>query len=128
MLDGAMGTALYSRGYFINRAFDEANATAPEKVFAVHESHIAAGADVIETNTFSANRCMLAKYGAQERLEEINREGFFFFFFFFFVLFCFVLFCFVLFCFVLFCFCFCFCFCFLFLFMIKNNLLINHQQ
>eukprot|EP00009_Paramoeba_aestuarina_P005771 CAMPEP_0201523328 /NCGR_PEP_ID=MMETSP0161_2-20130828/19451_1 /ASSEMBLY_ACC=CAM_ASM_000251 /TAXON_ID=180227 /ORGANISM="Neoparamoeba aestuarina, Strain SoJaBio B1-5/56/2" /LENGTH=682 /DNA_ID=CAMNT_0047922419 /DNA_START=63 /DNA_END=2111 /DNA_ORIENTATION=+ len=75
MLDGAMGTSLYSRGYFINRAFDEANCTCPDKVFAVHEEHIASGADVIETNTFSANRCMLSKYGAADQLEAINRQG-----------------------------------------------------
>ena len=52
MLDGAMGTALYQLGCFINRSFDEANLTAPQKVAAVHEAHINAGAEVIETNTF----------------------------------------------------------------------------
>jgi hypothetical protein len=75
LLDGGMGTALYARGYFINRAFDEANLTDPQKVVSVHLSHIGAGAEVIETNTFSANRCLLSKYGCAEKLAEINREG-----------------------------------------------------
>eukprot|EP00008_Paramoeba_atlantica_P012591 CAMPEP_0201489498 /NCGR_PEP_ID=MMETSP0151_2-20130828/22842_1 /ASSEMBLY_ACC=CAM_ASM_000257 /TAXON_ID=200890 /ORGANISM="Paramoeba atlantica, Strain 621/1 / CCAP 1560/9" /LENGTH=685 /DNA_ID=CAMNT_0047875113 /DNA_START=63 /DNA_END=2121 /DNA_ORIENTATION=- len=75
MLDGAMGTALYQLGCFINRSFDEANLTAPQKVAAVHEAHINAGAEVIETNTFSANRCLLSKYGAADQTAEINRAG-----------------------------------------------------
>lgn len=75
LLDGAMGTALYARGYFINRAFDEANLSDPEKVLAVHRSHIIAGAEVIETNTFSANRFLLGKYGSGDKLKTINLEG-----------------------------------------------------
>jgi methionine synthase I (cobalamin-dependent) len=46
--DGGMGTSLYERGYFINRAFDEANCSNADKVRAIHESFIAAGANVIQ--------------------------------------------------------------------------------
>ncbi|MEZ6197261.1 MAG: bifunctional homocysteine S-methyltransferase/methylenetetrahydrofolate reductase [Planctomycetota bacterium] len=73
--DGAMGTLLYESGYFINHSFDEANVTRPETVLACHRSYVEAGADLLETNTFSANRFLLARYGAQDRVTEINREG-----------------------------------------------------
>ena len=75
LMDGAMGTSLYAKGCFINSAFDEANLTQPSKVAAVHESHIAAGADVIETNTFSANSLILSKYGCCNKVREINLAG-----------------------------------------------------
>ncbi|RMG15468.1 MAG: bifunctional homocysteine S-methyltransferase/methylenetetrahydrofolate reductase [Planctomycetota bacterium] len=73
--DGAMGTMLYERGVFVNRSFDELNLTQPDLVREVHAEYVAAGADVIETNTFSANRFKLAPHGLVDRLEAINREG-----------------------------------------------------
>lgn len=73
--DGGMGSSLYEKGYFINRAFDEANAIEPDKVRAIHEEMIAAGANVIQTNTFSANRIILARYGIPEKVREVNRLG-----------------------------------------------------
>jgi len=75
LLDGAMGTSLYSRGCFINRAFDEASLTCPEKVLAVHEEHIAAGADIIETNTFTSNSFLLGKYGIGDKVVAVNEAG-----------------------------------------------------
>ena len=57
--DGAMGTMLYARGVFLNRAFDELNLTQPDLVADVHHAYVRAGADVIETNTFGANRIKL---------------------------------------------------------------------
>ena len=57
--DGAMGTMLYSRGIFINRCFDELNLSAPEMVLDLHRAYAAAHADILETNTYGANRYKL---------------------------------------------------------------------
>ncbi len=73
--DGAMGTMLYGKGVFINRCFDELNISSPEMVKEVHSEYIAAGADIIETNTFGANRHKLMMHGLGAQLEEINRQG-----------------------------------------------------
>src|SRR5580765_3282698 len=73
--DGAMGTMLYARGVFINKSFDALNITAPELVAAVHEEYVQAGADIIETNTFGANRIKLGSFGLADELHAINVEG-----------------------------------------------------
>jgi methionine synthase / methylenetetrahydrofolate reductase(NADPH) len=73
--DGAMGTMLYAKGVFLNRSFDELNVTQPELVLGVHQAYVLAGADVIETNTFGANRVKLAPFGLGDRTADINREG-----------------------------------------------------
>jgi homocysteine S-methyltransferase len=73
--DGAMGTMLYERGYFINRSFDEANLTSAELVRSVHAAYVRAGADVLETNTFSANRLLLSRFGIPEKAAAINQAG-----------------------------------------------------
>jgi methionine synthase / methylenetetrahydrofolate reductase(NADPH) len=75
LCDGAMGTSLYARGVFINRCYDELNVSQPELVRGVHEEYLQAGAEIIETNTFGANALRLQRYGLEERVEEINREG-----------------------------------------------------
>jgi homocysteine S-methyltransferase len=73
--DGAMGTMLYAKGVFINQCFDALNLNAPERVAAVHREYVRAGADVIETNTFGANRIKLRGFGLADRLRDINVEG-----------------------------------------------------
>lgn len=73
--DGAMGTMLYSRGVFLNRSFDELNLTQPDLVAEVHQLYVRAGADVIETNTFGANRVKLAAFGLADRLHAINVQA-----------------------------------------------------
>jgi homocysteine S-methyltransferase len=73
--DGATGTMLYGKGIFVNRSFDELNLTKPELVAEVHREYLRAGADVLETNTFGANRFKLLPFGLADRVAEINREG-----------------------------------------------------
>jgi homocysteine S-methyltransferase len=73
--DGAMGTMLYAKGVFINRCFDALNLTEPSRVAEVHQDYLRAGADVIETNTFGANRIKLRGFGLADRLRDINSEG-----------------------------------------------------
>jgi methionine synthase I (cobalamin-dependent)/5,10-methylenetetrahydrofolate reductase len=75
LLDGAMGTMLYARGVFINRSYDELNVSQPELVRAVHMEYLQSGAQIIETNTFGANRFRLEHYGFVDRVREINLAG-----------------------------------------------------
>jgi methionine synthase I (cobalamin-dependent)/5,10-methylenetetrahydrofolate reductase len=73
--DGAMGTMLYARGVFVNRSFDALNLTSPDLVSEVHREYLRAGADVIETNTFGANRIKLGSFGLADKLHDINLAG-----------------------------------------------------
>ena len=57
--DGAMGTMLYANGVFINRCFDELSLSSPDLVSGIHRDYVAAGAEILETNTFGANRVRL---------------------------------------------------------------------
>ncbi|HEX8432771.1 MAG TPA: homocysteine S-methyltransferase family protein, partial [Longimicrobium sp.] len=72
LFDGAMGTMLYSKGVYINRCYDELCVSQPEMVADVHRAYVRAGAEVIETNSYGANRLKLARYGLEERTHEIN--------------------------------------------------------
>jgi len=73
--DGAMGTMLYSRGVFINRCFDELNLSAPDLVRQIHREYADAGAEILEANTYGANRSRLAGFGLAEKLASINEAG-----------------------------------------------------
>src|SRR5471030_2820955 len=73
--DGAMGTMLYAKGVFINKSFDALNVTQPDLVAEVHQQYVRAGADIIETNTFGANRIKLASFGLLDKLHAINEQG-----------------------------------------------------
>ncbi len=75
ILDGAMGTELYNRGFFVNVCYDELNLTEPDLVREVHEAYVAAGAEIIETNTFGANPVKLSSFGLDRRTEDINRAA-----------------------------------------------------
>ncbi len=75
VVDGAMGTMLYSKGVFVNVCYDELNLTQPKLVQGVHEEYVRAGAELLETNTFGANPVKLAGYGLAERTEDINRAA-----------------------------------------------------
>jgi homocysteine S-methyltransferase len=73
--DGAMGTMLYAKGVFINKSFDALNLTQPDLVAEVHQEYVRAGADIIETNTFGANRIKLGAFGLADKLHAINAQG-----------------------------------------------------
>jgi methionine synthase / methylenetetrahydrofolate reductase(NADPH) len=75
LADGAMGTVLYARGIFINRCYDELNLSDPGLILSVHEEYLQAGAEILETNTFGANRIRLARYGLAGKTAEINAAG-----------------------------------------------------
>ena len=75
LMDGAMGTMLYSRGVFVNVCYDELNLREPEIVRDVHAAYVAAGAEIVETNTFGANPVKLSSWGLEDRTEEINRTA-----------------------------------------------------
>jgi homocysteine S-methyltransferase len=72
--DGAMGSMLYEAVGSV-RCFDELNATEPEAVFRVHQAYIEAGAQIIETNTFGANRFKLAPLGLGDEVQRLNSRG-----------------------------------------------------
>jgi methionine synthase / methylenetetrahydrofolate reductase (NADH) len=75
VLDGAMGTMLYSRGVFVNVCYDELNLSQPALVQEVHEAYVHAGAEILETNTFGANPVKLSSHGLDDETEAINRSA-----------------------------------------------------
>ncbi|HJR62802.1 MAG TPA: bifunctional homocysteine S-methyltransferase/methylenetetrahydrofolate reductase [Gemmatimonadaceae bacterium] len=75
IFDGAMGSMLYAKGVFINQCYDELNVRSPELVVDVHRAYLKAGAEVLETNSFGANRLKLAQHGLEAQVREINRAA-----------------------------------------------------
>ena len=75
VFDGAMGTMLYSKGVFINQCYDELKVRSPELVREVHRAYVKAGAEVIERNSFGANRVKLAQYGLEGQVAELNHAA-----------------------------------------------------
>ena len=75
LFDGAMGTMLYSKGVFINKCYDELNLRSPEMVLEVHKQYVKAGAEILETNTYGANRVKLRSFNIDDELREINIAG-----------------------------------------------------
>lgn len=75
LLDGAMGSLLYERGVLHTRSYDELNLSQPELIRTVHRDYVHAGAELIETNTFGANRIALARHGLAEQAATINRAA-----------------------------------------------------
>ena len=70
--DGAMGTLLHDRGVKIDACFDALNLSQPALAAEIHRDYIQAGADLIKTNTFGANRTKLDRHGLEDRVEEVN--------------------------------------------------------
>src|SRR5438874_10923661 len=75
VLDGAMGTMLYSKGFLLNVCYDELNLKQPKLVQEVHEAYVRAGAEILETNTFGANPVKLRTFGLADDTEQINRTA-----------------------------------------------------
>src|SRR5215216_1332549 len=75
LADGAMGTMLHAHGVGFDKCFDELNLTNPLAVAEIHRAYIEAGAELIITNTFGANRFKLAKHGLQDKTIAINKAG-----------------------------------------------------
>jgi methionine synthase / methylenetetrahydrofolate reductase(NADPH) len=73
--DGAMGTMLHAAGAALDRSLPELNRSDPALVATIHESYLSAGADIIATNTFGANRLWLGDHGLADQVGEINRAG-----------------------------------------------------
>ncbi|MEJ2709333.1 MAG: bifunctional homocysteine S-methyltransferase/methylenetetrahydrofolate reductase [Anaerolineales bacterium] len=73
--DGAMGTVLNARGVDFDQCFDALNLTQPGLVAEIHHAYIEAGSQIIQTNTFGANRYKLAEHGLQDKVAEINQAG-----------------------------------------------------
>src|SRR5256712_8873386 len=75
LFDGAMGTMLYAKGVFINKCYDELNLRSPEIVLEVHKQYVRAGAEIIETNTYGANRVKLRTFAIEDELRDINSNA-----------------------------------------------------
>ncbi|CAN5633122.1 bifunctional homocysteine S-methyltransferase/methylenetetrahydrofolate reductase [soil metagenome] len=75
LCDGAVGTLLFQRGAPVDQCFDHLNLTDPTLVQEVHRDYLQVGAEIIETNTFGANRFKLEKHGLGGDVYEINRRG-----------------------------------------------------
>src|SRR6266540_2688543 len=72
VFDGAMGTMLYAKGFFLNVCYDELVLKQPKLVQEVHAEYVRAGAEILETNTFGANPLKLGSYGLADDTEKIN--------------------------------------------------------
>jgi homocysteine S-methyltransferase len=75
LCDGAMGTLLYARGVNYEQCFDALNLSQPELILNIHREYISAGAQIIETNSFGANRAKLEAYNLGDRVREINMRA-----------------------------------------------------
>lgn len=75
VFDGAMGTEIYRRNFFVNTSYENLCLSNPGVIEAIHRSYLDAGAEVLTTNSYGANFNKLAKFGLAERLEEINRAA-----------------------------------------------------
>ncbi|MGZ9221532.1 MAG: bifunctional homocysteine S-methyltransferase/methylenetetrahydrofolate reductase [Anaerolineales bacterium] len=75
LADGAMGTMLHARGVGFDKCFDELNLTNPSAVADIHRAYIKAGAQLILTNTFGANRFKLSKHGLEDHVLQLSQAG-----------------------------------------------------
>ena len=75
IFDGAMGTEIYRRNFFVNASYEQLCLSSPDTIRDIHRAYIEAGADIIETNTFSANRISQKEYRLEARAREVALAG-----------------------------------------------------
>lgn len=75
LLDGAMGTQFFARGIKTDMCSAYLNITSPDIVFDIHQAYLQAGSDAVITNTFSANKYVLARYDLAGKIEDINKAA-----------------------------------------------------
>ncbi len=75
LADGAMGTLLHTHGVPLDGCFDQYNLTKPDMIKGIHRSYVDVGVDLLETNTFGANRLKLTEYGLEDQVVAINQAG-----------------------------------------------------
>ena len=75
IFDGAIGTEIYRRNFFVNASYEQLNLIRKEVILDIHQEYLAAGAEVLTTNTFNANARRLGKFGLADQTVEINRAG-----------------------------------------------------
>ena len=75
IFDGAMGTELYKRNFFVNNSYEQLNVTRPAVISEIHRAYLSAGAEVLTANTFNANARNLRRYGIASEVAAINRAG-----------------------------------------------------
>ncbi|MBR2372985.1 MAG: bifunctional homocysteine S-methyltransferase/methylenetetrahydrofolate reductase [Lentisphaeria bacterium] len=75
VFDGATGTELYKRNFFVNNSYEQLNLTRPAVIAEIHKAYLSAGAEVLTANTFNANARNLRRYGISDQTGAINRAG-----------------------------------------------------
>jgi homocysteine S-methyltransferase len=75
LADGAFGMEIYTRGFFINRCYDELNLSSPDVIREIHSQFVKAGAEILRTNTFGANRLQLEPFGIGDKVGAINQRA-----------------------------------------------------
>ncbi|MBR7104237.1 MAG: bifunctional homocysteine S-methyltransferase/methylenetetrahydrofolate reductase [Lentisphaeria bacterium] len=75
IFDGAIGTEIYRRNFFVNASYEQLNLIKKEVILDIHRQYLAAGAEVLTTNTFNANARRLGKFGIADQTVAINRAG-----------------------------------------------------
>jgi methionine synthase / methylenetetrahydrofolate reductase(NADPH) len=75
IFDGGIGTEIYKSNVFINRCYEELSVSSPDLVTQIHQNYFDAGADVLTTNTFGANKNKLSRFGLEDKVKEINTAG-----------------------------------------------------
>jgi len=75
IFDGAIGTEIYRRNFFVNASFEQLSVTNPEVILDIHREYLDAGAEVLTTNTYNANARRLGKFGLADQVAQINRAS-----------------------------------------------------
>ena len=74
IFDGAMGTEIYRRNFFVNASYEELNLSRPDVIREIHRAYFEAGAEVLTANTFNANSRALGRFGFADRVAEDRKS------------------------------------------------------